>query len=122
MYTSVAAGFMADRPWHLAKLNDSTGGSSNRGVADRAALLKFLAGRQFAYQARDEDEASDDEENFIEAKMESLNLEEGCRYGGFNGRWNKKADTCYCWWVAGTLAVCSPPLNCLLCFCPILER
>lgn len=27
------------------------------------------------------------------------------RYAGFNGRVNKVADTCYCFWVAGTLAV-----------------
>lgn len=42
--------------------------------------------------------------------MGSLSLEEGCRHVGFNGRWNKKADTCYCWWVAGTLAA-SPHLH-----------
>lgn len=27
------------------------------------------------------------------------------KYAGFNGRVNKIADTCYCFWVTGTLAV-----------------
>lgn len=46
------------------------------------------------------------EENFLESKAGELDL----GHIGFNGRWNKKADTCYCWWVGGTLAVSFPCL------------
>ncbi len=31
--------------------------------------------------------------------------EEDLRWAGFNGRCNKVADTCYSWWVGGSLAV-----------------
>lgn len=33
------------------------------------------------------------------------------KYAGFNGRENKVADTCYCFWVSGTLAVRNLPLG-----------
>ena len=67
--------------------------------------MKFLAGRQINYLAEEEENETEDGENLIEAQLGSLSLEDGCRHVGFNGRWNKKADTCYCWWVAGTLTV-----------------
>jgi prenyltransferase beta subunit len=39
------------------------------------------------------------------------------QWAGFSGRSNKIADTCYCFWVAGTLDVTtSPPLQVLLLF------
>jgi hypothetical protein len=40
-----------------------------------------------------------------------------CCHVGFNGRWNKKADTCYCWWVGGALSVSSD-----LYVCGIMSR
>lgn len=56
-----------------------------------------------------EAEAADyDEENLLEARLEDLSLEDGCKHVGYNGRWNKKADTCYCWWAVGTLTVSNP--------------
>lgn len=80
--------------------------SIHRGVPHRAGLLKFLAGRQFAYlEEEEDDEEEDDAENFVEAQLASLSLEDGCTHVGYNGRWNKKADTCYCWWVAASLKV-----------------
>jgi geranylgeranyl transferase type-1 subunit beta len=78
-------------------------------VSNRDGLLKFLAGRQFAYDAEEEAEEDDDDEgpseNFIETELGALHLDDGFRHVGFNGRWNKKADTCYYWWAAGALAV-----------------
>lgn len=98
---------MLDRPLHAGEVSSTT--AVENGIPDRQRLLRFLAGRQFTYLEHEEeqdDNAEDgDQENYIQAKMDSMNLEEGCRHVGFNGRWNKKADTCYCWWVAGTLAV-----------------
>ncbi|KIL93050.1 Protein prenylation [Fusarium avenaceum] len=70
------------------------------GIPDREGLVQFLAARSFPYLVKEE--ADDEvEENFLEPKAGELD------YGhvGFNGRWNKKADTCYCWWVGGTLAM-----------------
>nr|RBQ88637.1 hypothetical protein FVER53263_05807 [Fusarium verticillioides] len=69
-----------------------------RGVPNRDGLLHFLASRPFAYLAKEEEE-DEAEENFLESKAGELDL----GHIGFNGRWNKKADTCYCWWVGGTL-------------------
>lgn len=80
----------------------------DEGIADRQGLLKFLAGRPFAYLADEEDEDEGEAENFVDTQLE--NLDKGCRHVGFNGRWNKKADTCYTWWTVGTLAVCLPRL------------
>ena len=83
------------------------------GVQDREKLLRFLAQRQFSYvDSDDEDDEDDDEENYVEAKLGNLRLDAPV---GFNGRWNKRADTCYTWWVAGTLGVrfslCKPCAN-----------
>lgn len=62
--------------------------------------MQFLASRPFAYLPQEE-ESDEVEENFIESNVG----ETGYGHVGFNGRWNKKADTCYCWWVGGTLSV-----------------
>lgn len=98
---------MLDRPLHLNEAAATT--AVEKGIPDRERLLRFLAGRQFTYLEHEEEEEDLDEdgdqENYIQAKMGSLNLEQGSQHVGFNGRWNKKADTCYTWWVAGTLAV-----------------
>ncbi|KAM0377345.1 hypothetical protein ACHAPY_002157 [Fusarium culmorum] len=74
------------------------------GIPNRQGLIQFLASRPFAYLPQEE-EADEVEENFIESKVGAAD------YGhiGFNGRWNKKADTCYCWWVGGTLAMLGNP-------------
>jgi len=80
------------------------------GVPDIPALVKFLAYRQFAYVDPPEEE-DEDEDNFREAEVGELGLEDLCV--GYNGRCNKVADTCYCWWVGGALEVsfvCSLPL------------
>lgn len=106
-YCAVAALLLLDRPPSSSSSSPAqeTGTAIDQGIPDRAGLLKFLAGRQVKYLAEEEEDESEDGENVIEADIDSLSLEEGCRHVGYNGRWNKKADTCYCWWVAGTLAV-----------------
>ncbi|KAH7312630.1 geranylgeranyl transferase type I beta subunit [Stachybotrys elegans] len=72
----------------------------SRGIPDREALIKFLVCRQFAYLAKEEeDDVANDDSNFIQAESGAL----AYTHVGFNGRWNKKADTCYFWWVGGTL-------------------
>ncbi|KAG5920113.1 hypothetical protein E4U53_003943 [Claviceps sorghi] len=96
---------MLDRP------SSSTSSHTNsaaiaKGVPDRDALIRFLVHRQFNYLVQEEEADSDsDNQNFIEPKLGALSLENSCTHVGWNGRWNKKADTCYCWWVAGTLSM-----------------
>lgn len=87
-----------------------------RGVPDREGLLHFLASRPFAYLVKEEEE-DEVEENFLESKAGELDL----GHIGFNGRWNKKADTCYCWWVGGTLAVSFPRLLDRSYFLPVFQ-
>ncbi|KAF4470188.1 farnesyltransferase geranylgeranyltransferase type-1 subunit alpha [Fusarium albosuccineum] len=97
-YCAIGALSLLDRPL------DSTSSPSDKalkeGIPDREGLLKFLASRQFVYLPKEEEE-DEVEENFIESKVG----EENYGHVGLNGRWNKKADTCYCWWVGGTLVM-----------------
>lgn len=74
-------------------------------MPNREGLLRFLAYRQFEY-LKQEEEDDEVEDNFIESGLGELSLSDGCSHVGYNGRWNKKADTCYCWWTGATLAVC----------------
>ncbi|RDA91103.1 hypothetical protein CP533_6694 [Ophiocordyceps camponoti-saundersi (nom. inval.)] len=103
-FCGIAALKMLDRPLSLSSSSSSQHGRKNtidRGVTDRLALIDFLVRRQFRYLAREEELcATSEHENFIEPPLGSS---DECSHVGFNGRWNKKADTCYCWWVAGTL-------------------
>ncbi|KEY69211.1 hypothetical protein S7711_01667 [Stachybotrys chartarum IBT 7711] len=106
VYCAVAALAMLDRQTNASP--DDASSAISRGIQDRPGLTKFLAFRQFAYAAEQEErENHNDDSNFVETKLGSLTLEEEgrCAHVGFNGRWNKKADTCYCWWVAGTLTL-----------------
>lgn len=129
-YCAIGALALLDRPSDPSAT--PTGTALEQGIGNREALLKFLAGRQFAYQAQAEEEAEGAEEepdaaenvNYIEAPLGSLGPSTGdnadepsssssslpaCKHVGYNGRWNKKADTCYYWWVAGTLAMLGRP-------------
>ncbi|OAA34777.1 geranylgeranyl transferase type I beta subunit [Metarhizium rileyi] len=103
-YCAIAALYMLDRPSSSSAAHDSA--AVGEGVPDRKALIRFLVHRQFSYLAKEEEDESDgDAENYIQARLGHLSLADQCAHVGYNGRWNKKADTCYCWWVAGTLAM-----------------
>lgn len=102
VYCALGALSLLDRPTSPSSLNPQT--ALNTGIPNRKGLLQFLAYRQFEYLAEKE-EGDLDDENLIQAKLGQLDLGEGCSHVGFNGRWNKKADTCYCWWVGASLEV-----------------
>ncbi|KAG8156747.1 hypothetical protein KVR01_013352 [Diaporthe batatas] len=92
------------------------------GIGDIPRFISFLVSRQFAYleaqggdkNGGDEDDSNDDEDpetaNF---RMAGLSLSDGATtttttttsHVGFNGRCNKTADTCYTWWVLGSLSI-----------------
>ncbi|KAK2606453.1 geranylgeranyl transferase type-1 subunit beta [Conoideocrella luteorostrata] len=104
-YCAIGALYMLDRPQSSTGPHDDSS-AIKKGVPNRNSLVRFLVYRQFNYLAKEEeDDSDDDNENFIETKLGDLALMDECKHVGFNGRWNKKADTCYCWWVAGTLAM-----------------
>ncbi|EWG44824.1 protein farnesyltransferase/geranylgeranyltransferase type-1 subunit alpha [Fusarium verticillioides 7600] len=103
-YCAIGALSLLDRPLDFTTPHPPEE-ALKRGVPNRDGLLHFLASRPFAYLAKEEEE-DEAEENFLESKAGELDL----GHIGFNGRWNKKADTCYCWWVGGTLEVSSPCL------------
>ncbi|KAJ4153868.1 hypothetical protein LMH87_010336 [Akanthomyces muscarius] len=79
--------------------------AADKHIPDSAQLLKFLSHRQFIYHADEETAHEDDEENFIEKELAQLQLDGPPTFVGCNGRWNKKADTCYFWWAAGALSL-----------------
>ncbi|KAH8173682.1 prenyltransferase and squalene oxidase repeat domain-containing protein [Sarocladium implicatum] len=98
VYCGVAALAMLDR--------DTNGTALRDGTPRHDDLIKFLAHRQFPYMAAEEEAEAieEDAENLIEQGLEALSMaENSCEYVGYNGRWNKKADTCYCWWAGGAL-------------------
>ncbi|KAK1707447.1 prenyltransferase and squalene oxidase [Colletotrichum lupini] len=75
-----------------------------QGVPDASLLVKFLVYRQFEYLEKEDDSDDPDHANFaLPASLSELTLDPNLRFVGFNGRCNKVADTCYCWWVGGTL-------------------
>ncbi|KZL80963.1 prenyltransferase and squalene oxidase [Colletotrichum incanum] len=75
-----------------------------QGVPDVSLLVKFLVYRQFEYLEREDDSDDSDTANFaLPESLKELSLDPNLRFVGFNGRCNKVADTCYCWWVGGTL-------------------
>ncbi|KAK3321951.1 terpenoid cyclases/protein prenyltransferase alpha-alpha toroid [Apodospora peruviana] len=108
-YCAIAALSLLDRP-----LEDSRAAHASKilhsGIRDMPRLVDWLASRQFVYlepvEDDDDDEYDEDGPNFLLPKsLADLSLDENLRYVGFNGRTNKNADTCYCWWVGGALAV-----------------
>jgi geranylgeranyl transferase type-1 subunit beta len=84
----------------------------SRGIASREGLLSFLVHRQFALLERGDGEGDDEDEDeegpslSLPQSLEALSMNDASCVG-FNGRCNKVADTCYCWWVGGALSVSS---------------
>ncbi|KAK7733660.1 geranylgeranyl transferase type-1 subunit beta [Cytospora paraplurivora] len=80
------------------------------GISDIPGFISFLVSRQFTYLEPSEDEEEDDDEeddetaNFQQANL-ALAADDPPRHIGFNGRCNKVADTCYTWWVLGSLSI-----------------
>ncbi|KAJ9148766.1 Terpenoid cyclases/Protein prenyltransferase [Coniochaeta hoffmannii] len=89
----------------LAMLDRRAGGERGfdalgRAFPDVQGLVRWLVSRQFVYVDREEED-DDDGDNFTFSEQQAE--EDPCV--AFNGRCNKVADTCYCWWVSGALAL-----------------
>ncbi|KAK0625435.1 terpenoid cyclases/protein prenyltransferase alpha-alpha toroid [Bombardia bombarda] len=78
------------------------------GIRSMPALTHWLASRQFVYlepPATQNEEEEDDPVNFLlPSSLDDLALDDKLQHFAFNGRCNKVADTCYCWWVCAALA------------------
>ncbi|OTB06220.1 hypothetical protein M426DRAFT_318970 [Hypoxylon sp. CI-4A] len=102
-YCAVAALSLLD----LANPNAAT--EPNRylhaGIPSIPSLIHFLACRQFDYLEPTSDEEDEEIDNHPLPDLSTLSLSETGQIAGFNGRLNKVADTCYTWWVSGTLAM-----------------
>ncbi|CEJ93743.1 hypothetical protein VHEMI09313 [[Torrubiella] hemipterigena] len=101
-YCGVSALALLDRPNNLDEMHND---GLEAKVRDASGLLKFLSMRQFSYLSEQEIEDDGESENYIETEMQNMSLEEESPFVGFNGRWNKKADTCYAWWNGGSLSI-----------------
>lgn len=109
-YCGLAALYMLDLPLSSSASPPKVA-AITQGIVDRRALINFLAHRPFEYLASREEDEDDDEDNFVAPEAGEPSSSARCCHVGYNGRWNKKADTCYCWWVAGALTVGRiPPL------------
>ncbi|KAK2748262.1 hypothetical protein FQN57_000920 [Myotisia sp. PD_48] len=86
------------------------------GTTNYDTLIRWLVSRQTDYiedesdDSEGEDQAQPQEHSHMsyENALSALPILEGIPAGycaGFNGRTNKMADTCYCFWVSGTLAM-----------------
>lgn len=119
-YCAVAALDLLDRPVEGGTLSSITEEQQaphytqskllQEGIGDIPAFISFLISRQFAYLEAQEKEAEGDEEDPDTAnfQMAGLSLSEpqgDTSHVGFNGRCNKVADTCYTWWVLGSLSI-----------------
>lgn len=81
------------------------------GIGDIPRFISFLASRQFTYLEKKAEEEDDDDEDPETANFQMVglslsdNAQEDTKHIGFNGRCNKVADTCYTWWVLGSLSI-----------------
>ncbi|RKU45266.1 hypothetical protein DL546_004907 [Coniochaeta pulveracea] len=77
-------------------------------LPDMSSVVQWLVSRQFPYTDPEDPDNSEDEA--LQQTFTTLTISEPGNPVAFNGRCNKAADTCYCWWVCGALSVL-PPLQ-----------
>lgn len=85
------------------------------GLTNLSATIKWLVSRQLKYLDEDEEEEEEEEKEVPKSVFAGVDDEEpptrdgssleGNPFVGFNGRCNKRADTCYSFWVTASLAV-----------------
>lgn len=129
-YCAVAALALLDRPTSGSEAGGEQPSSTHytqskslqEGIGDIPGFISFLVSRQFAYLDAKEKKAEEDEEdpetaNFQMAGLSLSEPHDDTNHIGFNGRCNKVADTCYTWWVLGSLSIlgvlddASPPAS-----------
>lgn len=107
-YCALSALALLDRPLNSNDNNSRTMSPSydvmRAAFPDMSSLIYWLVSRQFTYVDPDEED-DQDTSNFT---FSSLSISDHTSCVAFNGRCNKVADTCYCWWVSGSLAILPP--------------
>ncbi|KAI1098432.1 terpenoid cyclases/Protein prenyltransferase [Jackrogersella minutella] len=103
VYCAVAALSLLD----LANPNAATEPDRylHAGIPSIPSLVHFLACRQFDYHEPETDDDAEESVNHPLPDLSTLDLSDAPQLAGFNGRLNKVADTCYTWWVTGTLSM-----------------
>lgn len=121
-YCAVAALAVLDRPLEGGASGSEADGHQppyphhtkrkllQEGIGDIPGFISFLVSRQFAYLEAQEKKAEENDEdpetaNFQMAGLSLSEPDEDFRHIGYNGRCNKVADTCYTWWVLGSLSI-----------------
>lgn len=104
-YCAISALSLLDRPAENSTASHD-GAILRRAIADHPALTEWLASRPFEYLEEVEEAEDNEEDNFAQPAClaDTVGASE-VKYAGFNGRCNKVADTCYTWWVGGTLSI-----------------
>ena len=116
-YCAIASLSLLNRLPGSSDINEDPEKSS--GLTNLSATIRWLVSRQLQYENMDED-SEDEDAQFqkrpdalagiyanIEPSLDNLSIQENM-FIGFNGRTNKRADTCYAFWVGGSLAVRTP--------------
>lgn len=109
-YCALGALSLLDRPLEAKTTNSDPESHAfdalRTAFPDTSSITHWLVSRQFAYVDPSVDEDDDpDTSNFT---FSNLAISDSSTPVAFNGRCNKVADTCYCWWVCGALSVLPP--------------
>ncbi|OIW22611.1 terpenoid cyclases/Protein prenyltransferase [Coniochaeta ligniaria NRRL 30616] len=109
-YCALSALSLLDRPLEAGTTNSDSKPHAfdalRTAFPDISSVIHWLVSRQFAYVDPSPDEDDDpDTSNFA---FSSLSISDPLVSVAFNGRCNKVADTCYCWWVTGALSILPP--------------
>jgi len=93
------------------RLPESKESEPNSGLTNVPSTIRWLVSRQMGYTAEDDEE--EEEDPAPQVKLQGVYTDEAApeneQFVGFNGRCNKRADTCYAFWVGAALNVGFPP-------------
>ncbi|KAL2064747.1 hypothetical protein VTL71DRAFT_3885 [Oculimacula yallundae] len=116
-YCAIAALSLLDRlPSPSSHLPSEQSRVSQPGLTNRTATIGWLVSRQVGYTEEDEEDDEYEEEDEEPRKPiiklagvykddPPVTASEDCEFVGLNGRCNKPVDTCYSFWVAGSLSL-----------------
>ncbi|KAF8863348.1 terpenoid cyclases/Protein prenyltransferase [Acephala macrosclerotiorum] len=102
------------------RLSESKDSEPISGLTNVSSTIRWLVSRQMGYTAEEDEE---EEEPTPQVKLQGVYTEEEApqdeQFVGFNGRCNKRADTCYAFWVGAALNMLCQEENTLLNVPPI---
>lgn len=115
-YCAISALSLLDRPMGPATRSDGSQKmpesnpykSLHAAFPDIPSLIHWLTSRQFVYFDTPADDMEPVDLDTSNLPLSALAVSDGPYCVAFNGRCNKAADTCYCWWVCGALSILPP--------------